>query len=159
MRVRKAVNLAIDREGIVQRSVGAASSDARTLRAALLAFGIWAIRRYLFLLMRAEATANQASCPDCGDYGRFSVVGQRARLLEMDVRQVETIRQTFEKYLFAEQVKMSSLVGRVHRMTLHGPEAGSVLHDAMGTVFPDLGHNPNWERPQDVAAAISTFLD
>lgn len=50
------------------------------------AIGIWALRRYLFLLMRAEATANQASCPDCGDYGRFSVVGQRARLREIDVR-------------------------------------------------------------------------
>jgi hypothetical protein len=50
------------------------------------AIGIWAIRRYLFLLMRAEATANQASCPDCGDYGRFSVVGHRARLRETDVR-------------------------------------------------------------------------
>ena len=30
---------------------------------------------------------------------------------------------------------------------------------AQAQVFPDLGHNPNWERPQDVAAAISTFLD
>lgn len=36
--------------------------------------GIWALRRYLFLLMRAEETANQASCPDCGDYGRFRPV-------------------------------------------------------------------------------------
>lgn len=50
------------------------------------AIGIWAIRRYLFLLMRAEATANQASCPDCGDYGRFSVIGHRARSRETDVR-------------------------------------------------------------------------
>ena len=50
------------------------------------AIGVWALRRYLFLLMRAEATANQASCPDCGDYGRFTVVGQRARLREVDVR-------------------------------------------------------------------------
>jgi hypothetical protein len=50
------------------------------------AIGIWAVRRYLFLLMRAEATANQASCPDCGDYGRFSVVAHRPRLRETDVR-------------------------------------------------------------------------
>jgi folate-binding protein YgfZ len=56
----------------------------------------------------------------------------------MDVRLVETIRQTFEKYLFAEQVKLSSLVGRVHRMTLHGTDAGEILHDAVGTVIPDL---------------------
>jgi hypothetical protein len=31
------------------------------------AIGGWALRRYLFLLMRAEQAANQASCPDCGD--------------------------------------------------------------------------------------------
>ncbi|MBE7369135.1 hypothetical protein [Ramlibacter pallidus] len=49
------------------------------------AIGLWAIRRYLFLLMRAEMAANQASCPDCGDYGRFRVVGQRPRLQAIDV--------------------------------------------------------------------------
>lgn len=48
--------------------------------------GMWALRRYLYLLMRAEQAANQASCPDCGDYGRFHVVGQRPRLQEIDVR-------------------------------------------------------------------------
>lgn len=48
--------------------------------------GGWALRRYLFLLMRAEDAANQASCPGCGDYGRFHVVGQRPRLAEIDVR-------------------------------------------------------------------------
>ena len=26
-------------------------------------------------------------------------------------------------------------------------------------VFPDLGHNPNWERPADIAARIAEFLD
>ncbi|ROZ66573.1 hypothetical protein EEB15_26365 [Ramlibacter sp. WS9] len=36
--------------------------------------GLWALRRYLYLLMRAEGIANQANCPDCGTYGRFSVV-------------------------------------------------------------------------------------
>jgi hypothetical protein len=50
------------------------------------AIGAWALRRYVFLLMRAEQTANQASCPDCGEYGRFRVVGQRPRLEEIDVR-------------------------------------------------------------------------
>jgi hypothetical protein len=50
------------------------------------AIGAWAIRRYVFLLMRAEQAANQASCPDCGDYGRFDVVGDRPRLGEMDLR-------------------------------------------------------------------------
>ncbi|RYF14564.1 MAG: hypothetical protein EOO30_17740 [Comamonadaceae bacterium] len=50
------------------------------------AIGAWAMRRYAFLLMRAEQAANQASCPDCGDYGRFHVVGHRPRLQEIDVR-------------------------------------------------------------------------
>ena len=36
--------------------------------------GHWALRRYLFLLNRAEEAANQASCSQCGDYGRFQVV-------------------------------------------------------------------------------------
>ena len=50
------------------------------------AIGAWAIRRYVFLLMRAEQAANQASCPGCGDYGRFQVVGHRPRLHEIDLR-------------------------------------------------------------------------
>lgn len=50
-----------------------------------IVIGGWALRRYLFLLMRAEYTANQASCPDCGEYGRFSVVRQRPGPQEMDV--------------------------------------------------------------------------
>lgn len=37
------------------------------------AVGLWALRRYLFLLMRAEEIANQANCPECGEYGRFTV--------------------------------------------------------------------------------------
>jgi len=49
------------------------------------AIGVWALRRYLFLLMRAEMAANQASCPDCGDYGRFRVVGHRPRMQAIDV--------------------------------------------------------------------------
>jgi folate-binding protein YgfZ len=65
--------------------------------------------------------------------------GERT-LLETDVRMVETLRKTFDKYLFAEQVKMTSLVGRVHRLTLHGPEAAAVLRDAAGGEnLPELG--------------------
>lgn len=49
------------------------------------AIGAWAMRRYAFLMMRAEQAADQASCPDCGDYGRFRVVGHRPRTGEIDV--------------------------------------------------------------------------
>ena len=40
------------------------------------AIGLWALRRYLFLMMRAEVVANQANCPNCGEYGRFGVVAR-----------------------------------------------------------------------------------
>ena len=33
--------------------------------------GLWAMRRYLRLLMQAEAAAKQAQCPSCGVYGRL----------------------------------------------------------------------------------------
>lgn len=47
--------------------------------------GAWAMRRYSFLMLRAEDTANQANCPDCGDYGRFKIVRSRSTP-ELDVR-------------------------------------------------------------------------
>ena len=45
----------------------------------LLCTGIWALRRYLYLLMHAEAIASQAVCPACESYGRLQLVqdGQR----------------------------------------------------------------------------------
>jgi hypothetical protein len=41
--------------------------------------GLWALRRYLYLLSRAEEAANQASCASCGEYGRFEVTGTQER--------------------------------------------------------------------------------
>ena len=38
--------------------------------------GIWALRRYLHLLMHAEVTANQADCPECKAYGRFKLASE-----------------------------------------------------------------------------------
>lgn len=40
------------------------------------AIGLWALRRYLFLLTRAEHIANQAVCPQCQAYGRWAVEPQ-----------------------------------------------------------------------------------
>ena len=31
--------------------------------------------------------------------------------------------------------------------------------EAKGQVFADLGHNPNWERPKDIAEAMADFLN
>ena len=36
--------------------------------------GVWALRRYLYLLMHAEHAAHQADCPQCGAYARFTLV-------------------------------------------------------------------------------------
>lgn len=49
------------------------------------AIGFRALRRYLFLLMRAEEIANQASCASCGEYGRFNVVADDHRLNKTEV--------------------------------------------------------------------------
>ena len=38
------------------------------------ALGLWALRRYLFLLMHAEQVANQAVCSECKAYGLLAVV-------------------------------------------------------------------------------------
>jgi hypothetical protein len=38
------------------------------------ATGAWAVRRYIKILSRAEALANQADCPGCGTYARFKCV-------------------------------------------------------------------------------------
>lgn len=43
------------------------------------AIGLWALRRYLYLLMHAEEIANQANCPHCGTYGRLDVVAEDRR--------------------------------------------------------------------------------
>lgn len=48
--------------------------------------GLWSLRRYLFLLMRAEEVANQANCGECGEYGRFDVVAENRSLHETQVR-------------------------------------------------------------------------
>lgn len=38
--------------------------------------GLWALRRYLYLLMHAEEVANQAECTQCKTYGRLDVVSE-----------------------------------------------------------------------------------
>jgi hypothetical protein len=41
--------------------------------AAAAGIGVWAMRRYLFHLMRAELLANQAACPQCQAYARWVI--------------------------------------------------------------------------------------
>ncbi len=41
--------------------------------------GLWALRRYLSLLMHAEHVAHQADCPACGTYARFKLLRSDAQ--------------------------------------------------------------------------------
>ena len=41
--------------------------------------GLWALRRYLYLLMHAEDVANQANCPQCTVYGSLTLVEEDRR--------------------------------------------------------------------------------
>lgn len=40
------------------------------------AIGLWALRRYLYLLMHAEQVADQANCPKCTTYGSLTLVDE-----------------------------------------------------------------------------------
>ncbi len=48
--------------------------------------GLWALRRYLGLLARAEHAANQADCTQCGAYGRLELLQSDASGDEVGVR-------------------------------------------------------------------------
>jgi hypothetical protein len=50
------------------------------------AVGIWALRRYLYLLMHAETLAHQAECPRCRTYARFKLVDGSGSDDELDVQ-------------------------------------------------------------------------
>ena len=72
----------------LEASRGAAFGDRLANTVYLLlsaAIGVWALRRYLFLLARAEVVANQAQCEDCGEYGRFKVVADHRAREETEV--------------------------------------------------------------------------
>ena len=50
------------------------------------AVGVWALRRYLYLLMHAENSANQAVCSACEAYGRLAVAAEEAHGRRLRVR-------------------------------------------------------------------------
>ena len=65
-----AVEAAMQYRGLLDRLI-----DALAVLACA-GIGLWALRRYLYLLNHAEFVAAQADCPDCGSYGRFALVGE-----------------------------------------------------------------------------------
>ncbi|HEY2587140.1 MAG TPA: glycine cleavage T C-terminal barrel domain-containing protein [Tepidisphaeraceae bacterium] len=59
-------------------------------------------------------------------------------LLEMDARFVEPVRAAFDRYLFAEQTKMTDRVESLRQIAIHGPGALEVLRQATGGDVPEL---------------------
>jgi hypothetical protein len=53
---------------------------------ACVAIGLWAMRRYLFLLQHAEHVAQQAVCAQCEAYGRLDVLNVDAVQQRVSVR-------------------------------------------------------------------------
>ncbi|MFN9745532.1 MAG: MJ0042-type zinc finger domain-containing protein [Betaproteobacteria bacterium] len=63
--------------------------DRLTDAAAILActgVGVWALRRYLGLMARAESAANQAECPHCRAYARLDLRQANAEGDKVEVR-------------------------------------------------------------------------
>lgn len=60
-------------------------------------------------------------------------------LLETDARMAEPLRKAFDRYLFAEKVKIESRVGALHELALHGPKAREILEEAAGSAVGELG--------------------
>jgi folate-binding protein YgfZ len=65
-------------------------------------------------------------------------VGDGRTLLEMDARMVAPVRAAFDKYLFVEQVKMTSRVGVLHEVALLGPRAREVLNQVASPAVREL---------------------
>ena len=67
------------------RSLGDQVTDLATLLGSAAA-GLWALRRYLYLLSRAEAVAHQAECSQCEAYGRLELMQSDASGEQVQVR-------------------------------------------------------------------------
>jgi aminomethyltransferase len=71
-------------------------------------------------------------------------------LLEMDARMVETVRAALDRYLFNAKVTLTSKVGSLHEIVLHGPRALDVLNQILDAPIQPL---------QPLAASQSRALD
>ena len=70
-------------------SAQAALLDQLQIVAAALAsavIGVFALRRYLYLLNHAEFVANQADCAHCGTYARWDLLSEQAQDGRVKVR-------------------------------------------------------------------------
>jgi hypothetical protein len=63
---------------IEQLSLRGMGAEALLPLAVAFAAGIaawYSLSRYLHMLLRAQALAQRSTCPECGTYGRYSLVG------------------------------------------------------------------------------------
>jgi len=58
--------------------------------------------------------------------------------LEMDFRMIEPVRKALDAFLFGEDVKLSSLAGSLHEITLQGPKSAETLAEFAGSALPSL---------------------
>jgi folate-binding protein YgfZ len=72
---------------------------------------------YAFLLNNKGRIAADMNVLERGD----------CTLLETDLRNVGSLRQTLEKFVFSEKVGFEELVGKKHEIALHGPGSAEVL--------------------------------
>lgn len=62
-------------------------------------------------------------------------------LLETDARNIATLKDTLQKYVFSEKVEFSTLAGKSHQIALHGPKSAQILRQLTGSIseLPILG--------------------
>lgn len=49
----------------------------------------YALSRYLSMLLRAQALAQRSTCPQCGTYGRYRLLGATPRAMRVGCRECE----------------------------------------------------------------------
>jgi folate-binding protein YgfZ len=60
-------------------------------------------------------------------------------LIELEARMVAPLKAALEKYLFSEQVKLTSKVGGLHQFFIQGPSAAEAISRAAGTPVGEMG--------------------
>ncbi|HEX6361975.1 MAG TPA: hypothetical protein VFZ93_03405 [Albitalea sp.] len=72
-------------EALTQRAEAGTQLVMLACAAVSAVIGVWALRRYLFLLNHAEFVADQAVCAQCESYGKWDVTGEEPEQARMGV--------------------------------------------------------------------------
>ena len=71
--ILSAIGLIASLEAYAMRTTGSAAIAVLLCAAASASIGLWALRRYLYLLLHAEFVADQAVCRGCEAYAQWDV--------------------------------------------------------------------------------------